>query len=309
MAGEEIMDKSRVRFFSENLGSRLTAIASGKQRDFTPVLFFAGGLFLALALCLTAENILISHAAESKILYAKKIENRAPYFTSIKKSSDGKNFVAKNPFGTDEPADAKAVSTALASEMVLKGTIPEVAAWIDTGEKTHLLLLGQEVGGYTLKKISYSEVLLEAGKKQATLYMSLSGSSSPDHASGISATPSVLKKAGINKEDIIPAKNGQDGSVPTELVDKLLMDPYDEMAKMRMLPAEGGGIQIARIEEDSVLGLVGVTQGDIVKSINNIEISNLGDAANAVNSIMSGTRLDVTVIRNGKPVQLNYQVR
>ena len=315
MAGEEIMDKSTMNSLSEGIKRKLTSFAergaeNGRHRSPASVLFFASGLLIALIACMAAENLIISQATAAKSAFAQRVKNRAPYFTAIKRSGGTRELVSANPFGTDEPEEEKSTGDLSLSDMTLRGTIPGVAAWISKGGTTSFLLLGQEAGGYRLKKITYSEVVLEAGKKQATLYMRLSGSSASGSShSSKSTMPSVLKKAGINKEDIIPAKDGQDGSVPSELVDKLLMDPYDEMAKMRMIPAQSGGIQIARIEEDSVLGLVGVEQGDIVKSLNNIEISNLGDAANAVNSIMSGTRLDVTVIRNGKPVQLNYQVR
>ncbi len=87
------------------------------------------------------------------------------------------------------------------------------------------------------------------------------------------------------------------------------MDPYDEIAKMRMIPAEGGGMQLARIDPDSVLGMVGVRKDDIIKAVNGVEISNLSDATNAVNSMMSGTRFDVKVERSGKPLELKYQVK
>ena len=78
---------------------------------------------------------------------------------------------------------------------------------------------------------------------------------------------------------------------------------------VRMTPAEGGGMRLERIAPDSVLGVVGVTQGDVIKAINGINISNMGDAANAMNSLMSGSRFDVTVDRGGKPLELKYQVK
>jgi S1-C subfamily serine protease len=87
------------------------------------------------------------------------------------------------------------------------------------------------------------------------------------------------------------------------------MNPYDEIAKMRMVPAEGGGMQLVRIDPDSVLGLVGVKKDDVIKAVNGVQITNLSDATNAVNSMMSGTRFDVRVERSGKPLELKYQVK
>ncbi len=48
--------------------------------------------------------------------------------------------------------------------------------------------------------------------------------------------------------------------------------------------------------------MVGVRKDDIIKAVNGVEISNLSDATNAVNSMMSGTRFDVKVERSGKPL-------
>ena len=126
---------------------------------------------------------------------------------------------------------------------------------------------------------------------------------------GSRSTAAGRKGGALDFSKIDPARDGKEGSVPRELVDKLIMNPYDEMGKMRMTPAEGGGMRLERIAPDSVLGVVGVTQGDVIKAINGINISNMGDAANAMNSLMSGSRFDVTVDRGGKPLELKYQVK
>jgi len=68
-------------------------------------------------------------------------------------------------------------------------------------------------------------------------------------------------------------------------------------------------MSIARIANDSILASVGVKKNDIIKAVNGVTITNLGDATNAINSMMSGTRFDVTVERGGAPVELKYEVR
>ena len=96
--------------------------------------------------------------------------------------------------------------------------------------------------------------------------------------------------------------------MPRELVDKLLLNPYEEMAKIRMIPSENG-MKIARIAADSVLASVGVQKEDVIKAVNGVNITNLGDATNAINSMMTGNRFDVTVERGGAPVELSYEVQ
>ena len=47
----------------------------------------------------------------------------------------------------------------------------------------------------------------------------------------------------------------------------------------------------------------------MISAINGVSITNVADASNALNSLMAGSRFDVTVMRGGKPVELRYQVK
>lgn len=310
-----LFERMKKKFLNEFI---ITGDGKKKQnRIICCITAFVCGMLIALVLCLCLTNIIIARTDTSNKRAAQYIKNRAPYFATIKQDNRNMAFVTANPFNTKEKnmiADEN--GTVALSDVRLCGTLPRIGAWLEHNGKTNLVLIGGKLGSCTLQDVAYRKVTLAVDGKSETLFMNISGDSPSDSRTNSRVKrikkdkkQSRLAKAGVDTSAIVPAKEGQEGSVPSELVDKLLMDPYDEMAKMRMIPAKDGGIQIARIEEDSVLGLVGVQQGDIVKSLNNIEISNLGDAANAVNSIMSGTRLDVTVMRNGKPVHLNYRVQ
>jgi type II secretory pathway component PulC len=199
-------------------------------------------------------------------------------------------------------------------EMSLAGTLPGIGAWIRDSASTRFILKGEEINGYRLNNVKYLEVTLLKGDQGHLLFMNIStGNLTPPQMASNRTQPSNAppKKTSPKKvhPGIEPASEGVDGVVPRELVDKLLMNPYDEIAKMRMVPAEGGGMQLARIDPDSVLGMVGVQKDDVIKAVNGVEISNLSDATNAVNSMMSGTRFDVKVERSGKPLELKYQVK
>ena len=63
------------------------------------------------------------------------------------------------------------------------------------------------------------------------------------------------------------------------------------------------------IQPDSLLGQLGVQEGDTIQSLNGVPIRNLSDVSNAVNSLLGGARMDVTVVREGKPVNLGYAVK
>lgn len=268
---------------------------------------FISALLAAFCLCLMAETAIMSLSLATRLSLAEDIANRPPSFANAKTGRGMDSFTELNPFGASRRQAADKESSYSAASLVLAGTLPQIGAWIRDDAGTHLVLKGQVIRGSRLEAISYGRVLLSQNGNIYPLYLTLSGSKTasppppPPAAGG--------KQSGADLSEIKPASEGQEGVVPRELVDKLVMDPYDELSKMRMVPAEGGGMQLQRIAPDSVLGVVGVSQGDIIKAINGVNISNLSDAANAVNSLMSGTRFDVTVERDGKPLSLRYQVK
>ncbi|MDL2297553.1 PDZ domain-containing protein [Synergistaceae bacterium OttesenSCG-928-D05] len=279
---------------------------------------FLSGLLIALCLCWMGESYLMAKSAEARLVFAGNIANRPASFANVRAGEGFKELASLNPFGAATPLrqeDIAQTETLPISSLSLVGTHPNVAAWVRDGSATELYLIGQDVRGYELTNVEYGKITLSKEGKDYPLYLLFSGGTT---ASTPAKQPTVNTSSGRPRgnaskdqsrfEGIIAAGDGQEGVVPRELVDALLMNPYDEMGKMRMVPAEGGGVQLQQIQPDSVLAHVGVAQGDVIKAINGIEISNLGDMANAVNSLMSGARFDVTVERKGNPVDLNYQV-
>lgn len=267
------------------------------------------GLLSAAYICMIFESVLMGRAMSWRMRIASDISRRVPSFANAASDRKLAGIDETNPFDTviEDKTEGGAASVPVSS-LTLAGTLPGVGAWIRDDSGTQLILRGQKVKGYTLEAVAYGQVLLSANGDSYPLYLVLSGGSKEPAVSGSSSQVRGSKPP-VDLSAIVPAKDNKEGAIPSELVNHLVMNPYDEIAKMRMVPSKEGGMEIQRIAPDSVLGLVGVVQGDVVKSLNGIEVTNLGDIANAVNSVVSGTRLDVTVLRSGKPVELKYQVK
>ena len=290
---------------------------------------FAGGIFAGYCLCSACESVLMSAALDADLASARAVSRRAPSFANAGRIGGIDEFTKENPFG----ADVRIVKTARngaekatpekLKSMTLRGTLPGVAAWIEVSGNTRLVLKGQSVEGFTLSEIEYSEALLSDGAEEHPIYLLLSGGERPA-GSGKRERRSA-KRAGTPRRQterrspakqeldfsgLEPASEGQEGAVPRELVDALLMNPYDELAKVRMVPTPDlSGMKLESLASDSVLARVGVAQGDVISAINGVSITNVGDASNALNSLMAGSRFDVTVLRGGKPLELRYQVK
>ena len=280
-----------------------------------PLLSFLAGLIIASVICFFMEFSLLDRSAEAKHDLAAAISNRTPSLLNSLSADPYRDFYDLNPLGTLMPDRGSSEDMSYQiRDMSLAGTLPNIGAWIRGSSSTRFVLKGEEISGYKLDDVKYQEVTLIRGDQKHRLFMSISTGNltPPQRVSDRPQQRNTVPKKAPPKEGhpgIEPASEGIEGVIPRELVDKLLMNPYDEIAKMRMVPAEGGGMQLARIDPDSVLGLVGVKKDDVIKAVNGVEITNLSDATNAVNSMMSGTRFDVRVERSGKPLELRYQVK
>ena len=288
---------------------------------------FACGIFAGYCLCAAFESALMSAALDADLASARAVARRAPSFANAGRAGGIDEFTKENPFGadvravtnTEKQAAAKASPETLKS-LTLRGTLPGVGAWIDVSGNTRLVLKGQSVEGFTLSDIKYSEALLSDGAGEHSLYLLLSGGGDKAASSGDRSRRRTRRSNAPRRqtERRAPAKQELDfsglepasGAVPRELVDALLMNPYDELAKVRMVPTpDMSGMKLESLASDSVLARVGVAQGDVISAINGVSITNVADASNALNSLMAGSRFDVTVMRGGKPVELRYQVK
>lgn len=310
----------------QNAGQKKAAGGSkppfGGRKAVYPTLFLCG-LAAGLIICCVIKSALMYISLDAGLAAARSVSGRAPSFASAKTGGGIGAFTSANPFGADmlvrKSSDGKAGGGKPAElhTLSLRGTLPDVAAWIEGPGGVSLVLKGQKISGYTLEDIDYKEAFLTDGTKQYSIYLILSDgkNSAPKAASRpkkqpVRQPPKKPDRRALDFSGVEAASEGQEGAVPRELVDELLMNPYDEIAKLRMVPSEdSSGMKLDKLDSDSILAKVGVAQGDVINAINGVSISNVGDAANAMNSLMSGTRFDVTVIRDGKPLELRYQVK
>ncbi|MDI9370264.1 MAG: PDZ domain-containing protein [Synergistaceae bacterium] len=245
----------------------------------------------------------------------------APHLTSGKSDGIGsgaltlKDFVEGDPFLARGLSDFEDDSLEItAGELYdlegirLTGTIPGISVWIQEDGKPQMIVLkGHSIKGYDLAEVEEDSIILQKG--QATLTVLLRYSGKP---SGAKTAPSLGARSTPSKA-VAAARPGQQGAISRELVNQLLMDPLEEMKKFRLRPKFNGetaqGVEVQWLDENSILTSLGVKPGDVVQSVNGVEIRNMGDVVNVVNSLMSGSTFDVQVVRGGKPEMLNYNIK
>ncbi len=240
-----------------------------------------------------------------------------------------RSILDKNPFGVSIKQEVSSSAGSVGSgggesteERVFSvdgikvvGSLPDVAAWLSEQDKVSLVLLNQTYGGFLLKEILPYSVILSKENVNYQVYISYRDQGKEASSSARKAPPSeapVLAQ-GNGESQVKAAGDGTEGVVARELVDSLLMNPFEELKKIRLIPKfiDGApvGIEVANIMDGSVLKELGVEKGDVVKSVNGVVIRNMGDVANAINSLMGGSRFEVSVGRGEQEVMLNYVVK
>lgn len=263
------------------------------------------GLLVAYLCCLGLSVFISSMMVGEQISYAEAASKRSPSVFAV--SAKPKVDLSYRAFGlTSKPAPVASVVKKDISDLEsysLIGTIPPVAAWFAKDGVTSLALKDQELGGYMLSKVEADRVIFKLGDDEYIMMIYFSGEM-PQQRPKTSEVPVVQKRSDINNAEF----DGRDGAVSRELLHSLLMNPYEELAKLRLIPTNGG-MKIDRMASDSLLHQLGVKVGDELTGVNGISIKDVPSIMNAMNSMLSGTRLDFSVTRDNKAGKLGYQVK
>ncbi len=233
-------------------------------------------------------------------------------------------FLAANPFHispqkADTPAPAPKVSAdntpkappSTLDDVILRGTLPGVGGWFEQKGALKLVLVGKNLDRYRLTSVKYDEATFRRGSQRITKYITYGPveakkEEKPKPAPAPRREPEPARQTG----NITAASESSEGSIPAEMVNSLVQNPFDELKRIRVRPNDKvGGLEVQWIQNDSILKRLGVQRGDVIKSVNGIPFTNMGDIANSINSLMNSERFDVEVNRGGKSTPLRYVVR
>jgi len=277
------------------------------------IISFVFGMFGYCAATALGEYFFVGTAKGARALLSSPSSRTLLKEAAGGRSSTLKEFVEGDPFlahvpTVDEEGDREITAGELydLEGVRLTGTIPGISVWIkEEGKPQTVVLKGQSLKGYELTAVEEDRIVLQKG--QATLTVLLRYSAQPVNGKTAAAASKPVRRT------VAAARPGQQGSISREMVNQLLMDPLEEMKKFRLRPKFDGesaqGVEVQWLDENSILTSLGVQKGDVVQSVNGVQIRNMGDIVNVINSLMSGNTFDVQVIRGGQPEMLNYNIK
>ncbi len=221
-----------------------------------------------------------------------------------------KPVVAEAPKPKEEPKPKEKDTTM--DKVILRGTLPGIGGWFENDGKLELTLVGKNIGRYRLSSVTYREAVFRRGRERVTKYITYGPVADKPKAEEPKPAPApkpAPRPAG-NDQIVAAAPGAQEGQISSEMVNQLIQNPFDELKRIRMRPSEkDGGLEVQWIQSDSILKRLGVQKGDVIKSVNGIPFTNMGDIANSISSLMNSERFDVEVTRGGKSEALRYVVK
>jgi general secretion pathway protein C len=192
------------------------------------------------------------------------------------------------------------------------------AAIAGSDGKALLRRQGDDVSGQQVHFIGWDRVWLMTGSSNRCQLIV------GDKAPIAKAPPPAAKPA-------TPAAGGKGKAVPPEIaskihkvsesefnversvVDTILENQAELMRSARIVPEKEGdkivGIRLFGIRPESLLGTLGIENGDRLQSINGFEMSDPQKALEAYARLRSADRLTVTVNRRGKPMNIDFNIK
>lgn len=217
-----------------------------------------------------------------------------------KEKGSASTILAHDVFDSSQKKSASPIPEATAQcegvrPLVLVGSDdPDVAfAAVDVAGKKILARRGDDMDGHG--RVAYVAI--------DRLWLERNGTLCQSRLFGPRELPKGPTLEGVTKH------SATDMSVDRALVDKLL-ENQTELMKVRLVP-ESGGMKVSNIKPGSPLATLGVENGDRLETINGMEVSSPEKMLSAWTQLRAGTlnRVQVKVNRNGKGVNLDYEVK
>jgi general secretion pathway protein C len=103
-------------------------------------------------------------------------------------------------------------------------------------------------------------------------------------------------------------------NVERAVIDNILENQSELMRSARIVPEKGAdgktvGIRLFGVRSDTLLGTLGLQNGDRLETINGFNMASPEDALNAYARLRTANKLTVKVTRRGKPMTMDFNIK
>jgi general secretion pathway protein C len=265
----------------------------------------------------TAEPIIDRNPFDSVTgpLNAKPIETPAP----VPKESE---LATKDPLHVDPCEGITAFIITEATDRLWS-----VAALQGTGEpRPRMRRVGDDVSGKHVEYIGFNPA-----ENSPSVWLSGGGALCQTLLFRTAPPPAAASAAPSASAEVAPAPSRGAPSVPTDIaskikkisdtefhvdhavIDNILEHQADLMKSARIVPEQKDGkmvgIRLFGIRPDTLLGTLGIQNGDRLESINGFDMASPEKALEAYARLRTASSLNVKVNRRGAPMSIDYQIQ
>jgi general secretion pathway protein C len=194
------------------------------------------------------------------------------------------------------------------------------AALTATGDpKSVLRRRGGDIGGKKVHFVGWDRVWLENGSAlcQAQLFKPGEAASTPAPAPAVS-TPAPPPRGGAAALSPELAKgivkvSATEFNIDRGVVDKILENQADLMRQARIVPEQENGkivgIRMFGVRSETLLGHLGMENGDRLQTINGFDMASPEKALEAYARLRTADKLTVSINRRGQNMNLDYNIK
>lgn len=279
----------------------------------------------ALAAPPPAARVMPASGASARNVSAEPILNRNPFdhvTGSLKPPpvDDSNASAGSGTLDTSDPMNAPKCD-GVKVLIIAASADPDwsFAAFSGSGDKSVMRRRGGDVNGKHVHFVGWDRVWLDSGGSlcQATLFDRAdapaakpappppAASAASSAGGGKSVDPSIAK--GIQK--ISPNEFNIDRGV----VDKILENQADLMRQARIVPEQENGrvvgIRLFGVRSDTLLGTLGMENGDRLQTINGFEMASPEKALEAYARLRTADKLTISLNRKGSNMNIDYNIK
>jgi general secretion pathway protein C len=185
--------------------------------------------------------------------------------------------------------------------------------------QTNLLRIGEDIGGKTVRIIEWNRVVLSTGSTLCQIQMFRSAKAPAPAAAAAPPPPPPQPPAG--GPGSVPAEiaskiqkvSANEFNVDRQVVDKILENQAELMRSARIVPEQEAGkvvgIRLFGIRPDTLLGTLGLENGDRLQTINGFDMASPEKALEAYARLRTADHLTVQVNRRGANVNIDFNIK
>ncbi len=182
--------------------------------------------------------------------------------------------------------------------------------------KSYLRRRGGELGGKTVKFIGWDRVWMTGGSQLCQSQMFKPASTgTPAVATVATVTAGTMPGSGLDPaiSKGIQKKSATEFDVDRGVVDKILENQAELMRTARIVPEQENGkvvgIRLFGVRPDTLLGALGMENGDRLEKINGFDMTSPEKALEAYARLRTADHLTVSVNRKGQETNLDYNIK